>query len=308
MAGRQVASLAKDASGWWAIVGEGELWRSVDAGPWKPFASVETLRANCMLSTEAGVFVGTSEARLLVLRDKTLERVRSFDDTEGQDTWYTPWGGPPDVRSMSADPAGPVYANVHVGGIVKSANGGKSWEPTIDIHSDVHKVLFDSDSGLVLAATARGLATSADGGGSWRFDFEGLHAKYLRSVAVSDGTVLVGASTGPRTDKAAVYRKRVDAAEPFQRCEDGLPESFSDNRDSPTALPPQARWRLLALPMASLTCPMTQGRPGVAWRKACRRSGVWRSRDGGQRAIRDRAAAVHFSRPPFSPDRTMLRL
>ena len=115
---------------------------------------------------------------------------------------------------------------------MRSGDGGRSWEPTIDIHSDVHQVLSHPDSGLVLGATARGLAVSADEGQTWRFDAEGLHGAYLRAVAVAGGTVLVTASTGPRTDRAAVYRRRLDDTGPFQQCRAGLPEWFPDNIDT----------------------------------------------------------------------------
>ena len=93
-------------------------------------------------------------------------------------------------------------------------------------------MLFNAGSGLLLAATARGLVVSADAGDSWRFETGGLHGDYLRAVAVSGETVLVSASTGPSTDRAAVYRKSLGEEAPFQRCPQGLPEWFSDNIDT----------------------------------------------------------------------------
>ena len=232
IAGHEITSLASDDSGWWGIVDGREVWRSKCGGQWTKVALVDDLRAHCLLPTEAGVYIGTSEAHVLTLRGETPEPVRSFEETLGRETWYTPWGGPPDVRSMTAAPPDTVYANVHVGGVVRSSDGGASWEPTIDIHSDVHQVLFDAGSGLVLAASARGLGVSEDGGGSWRFDADGLHAKYLRAVAVADGSVLVSASTGPTTDRVAIYRKPLEGAAPFERCVSGLPRWFADNIDT----------------------------------------------------------------------------
>ena len=232
LGGHEVGWLARDESGWWAVVDHHEVWSSHRAGEWRPAASLSGLRANCVLSTAEGPLVGTSEAHVYSLRGDALEPVRSFDETSERETWYTPWGGPPDVRSMSADPSGAVYANVHVGGVVRSADGGETWEPTVDIHSDVHQVLFDSGSGLVLAASARGLGISDDDGRSWRFDTGGLHANYLRAVTVAGGIVLVSASTGPSTDRAAVYRRRVGDTGPFDRCTEGLPEWFSENVDT----------------------------------------------------------------------------
>jgi hypothetical protein len=226
---REVRTLAGGASGWWALIDRREVWRSGTSGPWMKVTAIDTPKANCLLPTAAGLLVGTAEAHLFTLRGETLEPVRSFNTVQGREDWHSPGGSPPEVRSMSADPSGPVYVNVHVGGVVRSADGGRSWEPTIDVHADVHQVLFDPGSGLVLAAAARGLAVSDNGGESWRFDTAGLHGRYLRAVAVAGGTVLVTASTGPFTHQAAVYRKSVDDGGPFERCRQGLPEWFTDN-------------------------------------------------------------------------------
>src|SRR5207249_1971591 len=82
--------------------------------------------------------------------------------------------------------AGTVYVNVHVGGVVRSRDGGRSWTPTVDIESDVHQVLaHPSRAEVVLAAAADGFGVSRDCGASWRFITEGMHAHYLRAVAVS---------------------------------------------------------------------------------------------------------------------------
>ena len=85
----------------------------------------------------------------------------------GRDAWYQPHGGPPAVRTMAVDDEGRIYVNVHVGGIVRSDDEGRSWEPTIDIDVDVHQVVtVPGQPGRVVAATARGLATSDDYGRS----------------------------------------------------------------------------------------------------------------------------------------------
>lgn len=230
--GHEVKSLARSNSSWWAIIDHREVWQSGTDGVWTPIASIDSSKANCLLATKDGLFVGTSEAHLFILRGKTLEIVRSFEEVQGRQNWYTPWGGPSDVRSMSADPTGIIYVNVHVGGILRSTDGGKSWQPTIDIHADVHQVIFDPDSGLVLAASAFGLAISDDGGESWQFVTDGLHGNYLRAIAVVDRTVFVTASTGPSTNRAAIYRKSLDKGASFERCRQGLPEWFSDNIDT----------------------------------------------------------------------------
>jgi hypothetical protein len=229
LGGQAVVAIAPEASGWWAIVDGQSVWRSQEPGSWDMVATIRDSSANCLLWTSAGLLVGTSEAGLYRLAGGALERVTSFDQVDGRAKWYTPWGGPPDSRSMSQGTDGPIHVNVHVGGIVRSRDGAESWEPTIDIDSDVHQVLApEARPGLVLAACAEGLGVSEDGGDSWRFESEGLHGPYCRAVAVSGETVFVTASEGHRGRRAAVYRLDLGGGE-FAKCSEGLPEWFEGN-------------------------------------------------------------------------------
>ena len=197
-------------------------------------AAVTGPPARCLVAAGDDLLVGTDEAHLVRVRpDGSTEAVSSFEAAEGRAKWYTPWGGPPATRSMSAAGDGTVYVNVHVGGILRSADGGASWSPTIDVDSDVHEVLA-LDGGRVVAATALGLAVSGDGGATWAFVTDGLHAHYSRAVAVAGDWLLLSSSTGPSTTRGAVYRRPVDAAEgtPFEKCAGGLPEWFAGNIDT----------------------------------------------------------------------------
>ena len=228
LAGRSVTALGRDDRELWAILGRTEIWHSDGGSGWSHAATVEGVRGNCVAATAAGVLVGTSEAQLLRLAGEQLEPAGAFAATEGRGDWYTPWGGPPDVRSISEDDDA-VYVNVHVGGIPRSSDRGASWEPTIDIHADVHRVW--ANHGHVLAACARGLAVSDDQGDSWTIRSDGLHSTYCRGVAVCGDTVLVSASDGPRGGRGAVYRGQLDGGS-LERCRLGLPEWFDDNIDS----------------------------------------------------------------------------
>ena len=227
-----VTWIAQVGARWWAILDGRELWCSENQDAWAQITSIGSLRANCVLPYGGGVLVGASDSHLHRLSDNVLEPVESFDEAPGRDSWFTPWGGPPDVRSMSTDPNGALYVNVHVGGVLRSADGGESWEPTIEIGSDVHQVFFDPSSGLLLAASSWGLGVSDDDGDTWEFHRSGLHATYARAVTVAGDKVLVSASTGPRTRQAAVYRKRVRDKGPFERCTEGLPEWIVNNVDT----------------------------------------------------------------------------
>ena len=217
----------------------GQIWRTDPDGDWQRVARLHDdkaltgLTALCLADTranaEGGILVGTSEAHLARVRAPTGSWTWSrVSRTPGRDSWHTPWGGPPDTRTISEDPTA-VFVNVHVGGVLLSRDEGATWEPTMDIDADIHRVV--TGSGRVYAAGAGGLWVSADQGGSWRLSTEGLHATYCRSVAVCGDILLVSASAGPHGGRAALYRSDLDGNS-FQRCHDGLPEWLEGNLDS----------------------------------------------------------------------------
>ena len=224
--------VAREDGEWWAISEGSRVLRSEDANAWDEVATVRGLDARCVLPFEGGALVGTSEAHLLRVADGSAKRVAPFDKVPTRDDWYTPWGGPPDVRSMSRGADGAAYANVHVGGILRS-DGGEKWRPTsMEVDADVHQVLAHPDTpGLVFAATAVGLATSTDGGETWNFSEDGMHASYCRAVAIAGDTLLVSASKSHTGRQSALYRRPLMGG-PFERCQKGLPEWFADNVDT----------------------------------------------------------------------------
>ena len=233
LAGRPLTALAGDGTRTWAIVEGQGIWTTGADGRWEETVVADGWPATCLAAAASGLFIGTEQAHLLKFADNHLESVKAFEEVEGRETWYTPWGDPADVRSITVDPAGTLFVNVHVGGVVRSRDEGRTWSPMLDIEVDVHQVLADPGRpGLVLAAAAVGLGVSRDGGQSWDFATAGLHARYLRAVAVSGGTMLVAVSTGPGGRRAALYRRPIDGDEPFERCRVGLPEWFGDNIDT----------------------------------------------------------------------------
>jgi len=222
----------------WAVVDGREIWRT-EGDDWErvvslvDLAGADDLEAFCLADTRAnplgGILVGTSHARLVrVTEQREIEFVEAFDRAPGRDLWYTPWGGPPDTRTISEDRE-QVYVNVHVGGIIRSRDEGTTWTPTIDIHADVHQVA--TGGGRVYAAGAHGLSISQDAGDSWQLRAEGLHAGYCRAVAVCGSRLLLTASTGPSGGKAGLYGSNLDG-DHFERCRVGLPEWFEGNIDS----------------------------------------------------------------------------
>jgi hypothetical protein len=226
--GRDVSSLAPAGSERWAILDRREIWHDAGQG-WREVAALESLTPTRIVAVDDAVYVGTSEAHLYLIAGDELQRVETFDGVEGRDGWYTPWGGPPDVRSI-ANWDDDVYVNVHVGGLPRTDDRGATWHPTIDVDADVHQVT--TADGLVIAACAGGVAVSTDRGATWTYRTDGLESKYSRGVAVCGDVLLASASRGPRGGGAAVYRGAVAADGAFERCREGLPESFDSNVDT----------------------------------------------------------------------------
>ena len=233
LGGRAVHALARDRGDWWALADHTAVLRRSADGDWQEVAAAAGERLTSICPTGGGAFIGTADGTLLRFGDGQLVPVDGFDAVDGRDEWHAVGSSKPYVRSLSVSADGrAVLANVHVGGIPRSGNGGASWKPTIDVEADVHQVLaHPTDPKLVVAAAAVGFAESRDAGVTWDVVTEGLHASYCRAVAFLADTVLVSASDGPSTERGAVYRRSLDGGA-FTRCDDGVPEWLPSNVDS----------------------------------------------------------------------------
>lgn len=234
LAGHRIDALVRGAECWWVLSDGETVWNIPDGSTPSRISGTEDTRLNCLLPRSDDVLLGAEEANLLHIPVSGEQGVEPevdevFQRAPGRDDWYTPWGGPPDVRSLAEDVDGTVYLNVHVGGILRFRNDDPVWRDTMDIDADVHEVIAHPDeAGTALAATARGLAITRDGSATWNFHTEGFHARYCRAVAVSGDRVYVSASRSNRGEKAAVYRTTLDGV-PLERCNGALPEWFSTN-------------------------------------------------------------------------------
>jgi hypothetical protein len=232
LAGELVQGLAPDGRGGaLAVVGKHSLQRRSAEGTWTTLATSQA-DLSCCQATPNGIFVGTDDARLMRLVDGRLEPLPGFDAVDGRETWYAGTAvidgkvvGPPlGIRSMAASSDGAqLFVNVHVGGIPRSADGGISWQPTIDVATDVHEVrVHPHRPEIVAAAAAVGLCTSRDGGSSWQVETKGLHGKYCSAVAFVGDDILVAASEEHFSAKGAVYRRPIDEPHALVRVA-GLP-------------------------------------------------------------------------------------
>ena len=185
------------------------------------------------------VLLGTEPAHVFRLKgDGPAERCRSFDALHVRDGWYTPWGGPPAVRSLAATPDGWVYADIHVGSIMASPDRGKTWDPvTPDLHEDVHQVATcPAAPKRVYANTARAVWISDDRGRSWDSRGKGLSHRYGRAIAVHPDKpdhCLASVSDGPhgKNVHGQLYRS-TDAGRTWHHVADGFPDSTPRNIDT----------------------------------------------------------------------------
>ncbi len=240
IANQPVRGLASDGrSGALAIVGRHSLRRRAPSGEWETVATSE-FELSCCMAVRDTVYVGTDDARMLrlsreggVLNPGVLEPIDGFDSVAGRDAWFAGSAivngqrvGPPlGIRSVAANSNGSIlFANVHVGGIPRSMDGGKSWQPTIDINSDVHEVCaHHADPRIVVAAAAAGLCISRDSGATWIIEREGLHAPYCSAVAFSGGDIIFSASTDHFAAEGRIYRRPTKRDGCLVAVEGGLP-------------------------------------------------------------------------------------
>ena len=183
------------------------------------------------------LLIGTEPPHLYRMeRGQPARRVESFATLAVREEWYTPWGGPPAVRSLAGCGA-EVYADIHVGSIMRSADGGESWKPvTPDLHEDVHQVaVCPAAPERVYANTADAVFVSGDRGESWEHRSGGLPSRYGRAVAVHPSDpdcLLASVSRGPHAEGTGKLFRSDDAGGSWTHVRDGFPAAARDNVDT----------------------------------------------------------------------------
>jgi hypothetical protein len=126
-----------------------------------------------------------------------------------------------------------VLVGIELGGLMRSTDGGESWQDhRPGAQPDVHSLAWHPlVPGRAYEAGGGGAAFSVDGGESWQPADEGRDRNYTWSVTVDPDdpeTWYVSASTGPyaahggRDPQARIYRRRDGG--PWQSLAGGLPE------------------------------------------------------------------------------------
>jgi hypothetical protein len=242
IANQPVRGLSPDGRGGaLAIVGGHSLCRRGSRDEWATIATSE-FELSCCMAVGDTIYVGTDDAHMLRLSPgrSVLDPIDAFDNVEGRDAWYAGSAiingervGPPlGIRSVAASSNGSVlFANVHVGGIPRSMDGGRTWQPTIDINADVHEVrAHPVNPDIVAAAAAVGLCISRDAGATWVIEREGLHAPHCSAVAFSGDDIIISASTDPFAAEGAIYRRPLNTSGALAAVKGGGMPTWTEGR------------------------------------------------------------------------------
>ncbi len=181
------------------------LWRD-ESGPVTVQTGIdERITAIQITCTDPPIAVlGTEPPRIYRWNSakNQIYRIPSFDQLECRRDWFTPWGGPPAVRSLAQGDTSAVYADIHVGSIMRSFDSGCDWEPvTPELHKDVHQVATSpAGPSRVYANTADAVWISEDRGDRWQHRPFPHDVTYGRAVAVhptDPDCILASVSKGP---------------------------------------------------------------------------------------------------------------
>jgi hypothetical protein len=219
---------------------EGGVRRSDDSGcTWVDCALPESGVFSLAISAADGaVYAGTEPSRLFRSDDDgaSWRELEALLELPSRPTWSfppRPWTS--HVRWIAPSPheADLLLVGIELGGLMRSSDGGASWQDhRPGAQRDVHSLAWHPRLlGRAYEAGGGGAAFSKDAGESWQPADEGRDRHYTWSVAVDpDDPDLwyVSASTGPyaahgRGDpQAFIFRRQ--AGEPWRSLAGGLPQ------------------------------------------------------------------------------------
>jgi photosystem II stability/assembly factor-like uncharacterized protein len=216
------------------------LWKSEDAGErWADLSLPQADVFSVAVSTADGtVYAGCEPSMLFASRDgggswRELETLRALPSAP---TWSfppRPWTS--HVRWIAPSPheASLLLVGIELGGLMRSENGGETWEDhRPGAQRDVHALAWHPRApGRAYEAAGGGAAWSSDGGQTWEPADEGRDRHYTWALAVDPDDPdcwFVSASPGPmqahRGGAAQAFLYRWHGRGPWEQLDGGLPQ------------------------------------------------------------------------------------
>ncbi|MGQ4807238.1 hypothetical protein NKDENANG_00582 [Candidatus Entotheonellaceae bacterium PAL068K] len=198
---------------------EAGVYRSDDGGQtWQPLPAYPADYAHSVLvhpQQAQTVYVGSEPAAIFCSHDggETWEECAGFRAVPEYPQWWfhaeTRGSHVRDLRMARHDPRC-LYAGIEVGGVVRSDDGGVSWQQLPGTHDDIHCIdPCVTRPQTVYVATARGPYRSDDAGAHWELINHGLQRSYTLHIAAAPDDadlVLVTVSKNAGRQQPQLYR------------------------------------------------------------------------------------------------------
>ena len=232
------------------------LFRSEDGGKgWERLSGIEHPRVTSVAVSpvDRALYAGTEPSTLFVSRDggASWRELEGLKNLPSAPTWSfppRPWTSHVRAIALSHEDPNPVVAGIELGGVVRSADGGETWEDQRPgAYADCHNLAAHPAAPETLyEAAGGGFAESGDFGESWEAADAGMDRWYVWGLAVDlEDPTLVYASAAPGPGRAhgsgfsdaAIYRRR--AGQRWEAVLEGLvafPYALCADPETPGAL------------------------------------------------------------------------
>ena len=253
---RCLATIQEDPDTVYVGTSDEGLFKSSDGGQnWETLSGIEHRRitAVAIAPVDGTVYAGTEPSSLFVSRDgggswRELEGLKNLPSAP---TWSfppRPWTS--HVRAIALSHTDPdlIVAGIELGGILRSTDGGHSWQDQRPgAYADCHSLAAHPTAPETLyEAAGGGFAESTNFGESWSASDEGLGHRYVWGLAVDcddPELIYVSAAQGPGRahgsgfSDAAIYCRRGEGQwKPVLKNLAEFPYALDSNPATPGAL------------------------------------------------------------------------